>query len=160
MRSFIFLVTIFMCLQAVAQENKCPYVGFTPVAISKLEEKRDCLLCIDSTGKISNVCALCLLPMHIEFYRVCYSVDSSTLLIIGRTDLPSVGIYLSNRLNEVPLDSALSESTNVTGIGNNDGFFEVIVKLKPDSYLFFVFGPQVFVARYRIGDLYNYLKDH
>jgi hypothetical protein len=158
MKTKILIIGLLICLQLGAQQNECRYVGFSPVSIAKLEEQRDRLLfCVDSTGWLSTSCAQCLLPMDVEFFRVCYNADSSKLLIVGRTGLLSVGIYVNNRSDRISIDTTLSESTSGSRIGN-DGFFEIIVKLQPNSFLYFVFGYQVYVVRYRIGELYKRLK--
>src|SRR5215204_952917 len=158
MRWCIYIIAILTCFYAKAQTNNCRYLGYKPVAIDKVNNLLDKqFICIDRSGQVTINCFE-RLPMAVEFYRACYNSDSNELLIIGRTDFPDVGIYLTNLASKIAIDSPINVSTHCGGI-ENGGFFEIIVKLKPKTFLIFYSDTGAFqVRRYRIGELSGFLK--
>jgi hypothetical protein len=159
MRTITLLIAVFVSSIAVCQTKPCRYIGYKAIPVDKIIGLDDkVFLCADSTGQLRSNCQLEALSINVDFYSACYNRDSNELRIIGRTSFPSVGIYLSESASKVPIDSQIAETTHCGDI-SNWGFFEVILKVKTNTFLFFYMGPDPFlVSRYRIGELYQYLR--
>lgn len=107
--------------------------------IKGLEDKS--LKCVDSTGKITSVCSLCLQSFQVEFYNAFFDPKTSELRIVGRLQ-PSeayVGIFLGTG-DSISLTAPISRTSYYREYINNDGFFDVSFTVRANSILYFYEG--------------------
>jgi hypothetical protein len=141
-----------------AQFNKCRYSGYNSIPTEKVEALlHRSLICIDSLGFVSYSCFE-ELPLYVDLYRVCYNKDSNSLIIIGRTNIPEVGIYLTDTSNKIDIKSPIANSSKGKTF-TDSGFFEIEIKPKKGQFLFFFDDSRAFnTLRFGIGELVEPLK--
>jgi hypothetical protein len=148
---YVFLLTALQ-LSVFSQSKGLQYVDFKPIQVSKMESLfAEGRFCIDSTGSRTYNCPVDYQRIGVEFFKVYYNAKTRTLKLIGRTGLPSVGLYVSKDINRFNLDSAVCETTELDKKYWNYGFFDVEIQLDESSQLFFYL-PSCYALRYRIGD--------
>lgn len=152
LRLFYILLFTALTLSVFGQSKGPQYVDFKPIHVSKIESLfAEGRFCIDSTGSRTYNCPVDYERIDVEFFKVYYNDKKRTLKLIGRTGLPSVGLYISKDINRFTFDSAVCETTELDKKYWNYGFFDVEIQLEENSHLFFYL-PSCYALRYRIGD--------
>jgi hypothetical protein len=158
LKQLLIITSVLLCIYSNGQQQKCRYVGYEPIAIEKIEQLLDeNFMCADSSGYVTSDCFE-RLSLSVDFYRVCYNKDSNDLMIIGRTDFPMVGIYLTDTLNKIPINSPIFVTSQGKTLQEN-GFFEISIQPKKGQFLFFYSDTRALqIRRYRIGELAAFLN--
>jgi hypothetical protein len=116
------------------------YSQFKEISVSKINKLQVMeLRCLDSNGVINNLCPLDLDGIRVEYYKAFLNQKEREIRLIGRCGaFGGIDIFeaikIENKLIEKKL---ISETSYDKGYINNDGFFDVTMKVDKNKSLFF-----------------------
>ncbi len=120
---------------------------------------------MDSTGKISKFCAVDLESFYVLIYKAFINPNTKELRLIGRvcgseadnaSGIPGITIMISSKTEgRITNLNVISESTYTENNINNDGFFDIGIKVAQNESLFF-YNPSFFLKEYKISKLFRY----
>lgn len=115
------------------------YSQFKEISSSQINKLRVLeLRCLDSNGIINNLCPLGLDGIHIEFYKVFLNQKEREIRLIGRCDaVAGIDIFKAIKGEKLINKKLISETSYDKTYLNNDGFFDVTMKVEKNESLFF-----------------------
>jgi hypothetical protein len=114
------------------------------------------LKCLDSNSVVTNICSLGLDGISVEFYKVFLDEKESEIRIIGRCGaIAGIDIFKAvkkeNKLYKITL---LGETSYDKKYINNDGFFDIVMKVDKNESLFF-HETRYFLVEYSVFKLFQ-----
>ncbi len=125
-----------------------------PISVTRVKNLEVAsLICIDSNGKKTTGCSLDLDGFEVEFYKAFLDSKTAELRIIGRVTHPFsyVEIFLGTK-DSIPLREPISRTSYDQENINNNGFFDVSLKIGQTSVLYF-YEPRYFVRQFSVSKL-------
>lgn len=124
------------------------YCQLKQISVSKItyqQEKN--LRCIDSTDTISKFCSVDLDGFRVRFYAAYLDKSKGELQLIGRvcvsdkmnsSGISDIEIFKGRKIeNKLIGRSSVGETTDGKSFINNDGFFDIKLKIEKNESLFF-----------------------
>jgi hypothetical protein len=97
------------------------------------------LRCLDSGRVISNNCSLVLDGIHVEFYKAFINQKEREVRLIGRSgSICGIDIFQAVKMENRLIDKKMVSETSCDKANiNNDGFFDITMKVENNESLFF-----------------------
>jgi hypothetical protein len=152
----LILVSMFFIQQVNGQSKPLPVSAFYKTRVKELQ-------CADSTGAISQSCPICILSLSIVIYRVSFDKSEKELHLTGRVCVLSdttdcfgfagVEIFKGVKGNNIVANKqVVGQTTGNSTHSDNDGFFDIRMKVNPKESLFF-YDFQFRVEEYKVYEL-------
>ena len=131
------LLSILICLIISINSGYGQFKEISVSQINKLEVRE--LKCLDSNGNINRLCSLGLDGIHIEFYKAFLNQKEREIRLIGRCGaIAAIDIFEAIKVeNKLINKTLIAETSNDKLYINNDGFFDVTMKVDKNKSLFF-----------------------
>lgn len=128
----IIVYSLGLVITGYGQLKEVPVSRITGLKVNELR-------CLDSNAVVTNICSLGLDGISVQFYKVFLDEKEKEIRIIGRCGaIAGIDIFKAakrgNKLNKITL---LGETSYDKKYINNDGFFDIIMKVDKNESLFF-----------------------
>ncbi len=137
---------------------KVGYSQFKEINVAKINDLQTKeLRCLDSNSNINRLCPLDLDGIHIEFYKAFLNRKEGKIRLIGRCGaVGGIDIFEAiNVENKLINKTLISETSNDKTYINNDGFFNVTIKVEKNKSLFF-YETRYFIREFSIYKLFQF----